>query len=174
MPIDANELLTELMARLPELEWKISGLGSSFSKSSLPKGLFRNIKADAAACVAEIKKDIDSLSAQKSDRGALYLAEQIKQKINVLVALCHMHRRKNITEEKVYFGVKMLSTRQQWIHALEEDIHLLERQQEAMTNTLKQMLRNQNSTAILHLKAELGEIEQRLTLAKETLNRTVS
>lgn len=126
------------------------------------------------ACVAEIKADVELLSQQKNERSAFYLAERIRQKINVLVALCQIHNRKNKPEEKVSFGVKMLSTRQQWIHDLELDIHTLEKQQQAMTKTLEQMLRYNKTEAILDLKAELGKIERRLTLAKETFNRAVS
>lgn len=173
MHTESDELLTGLIARLPELEWKISGLG--IANHSLPKGLFRTYReTNGSAYVAEIKEDLQSLSQQKNARSALYLAERIRQKVNVLVALCHMHKRRNKSEEKVYFGVKMLGTRQQWINDLEADIHVLETQQQAMHKTLEQMLRGNNAEAILQLKAELGEIERRLTLARETLNRAVS
>ena len=176
MPTETKELLSELITRLPELEWKISGLGSSFSIRSLPKGLFRtNIGENAAACIAEIKQDIQTLSQQKPGRSALYLAERITRKVNVLVAVCHVYGRKNKAEEKTSFGVTMLSTRQQWIQELEKDIHTLEQQQQAMLKTLEQMQRNHHdATAILHLKAELGKIERHLTLAAETLNRAVT
>lgn len=172
MLTESNELLTELIARLPELEWKISGLGSSFSSYSLPRGLFRAaIEPSGVACVAEIKADIQALSQQQNERSAFYLAERIRQKVNVLVALCQIHSRKNKSAEKVHFGVTMLSTRQQWIQNLTTDIHTLEGQQQAITKTLEQMIRSNNSATILQLKAELGEIERRVTLAKETLAR---
>ena len=175
MPTESKELLTELIARLPELEWKVSGLGTSFSPYSLPRGLFRaDRELTGAACIAEIKTDIQALSQQQNERSAVYLAERIRKKINVLVALCQIHSRKNKADEKVSFGVKMLSTRQQWICDLESDIGGMERQQQAMLKTLEQMMRNQNTTATLQLKAELGEIERRITLAKETLNRAIS
>jgi hypothetical protein len=175
MAAESNELLHELIARLPELEWKINGLGSSFSGHSLPRGLFRwSFEPSGAACVAEIKADLQALSQQDNERSANYLAERIRQKINVLVALCQIHSRKNKPQQKAYFGVKMLSTRQQWIHDLEVDIRTMEQQQQAMNKTLDQMMRSQNAAAILQLKSELGEIERRLTLAKETLTRAVS
>jgi hypothetical protein len=175
MPNDSIELLTKLITRLPELEWKMSGLGSSFSSHSLPRGLFRAaIESNGASCIAEIKADIHALSEQSNERSAVYLAERIQQKINVLVALCQMHSRKNKVEEKVSFGVKMLSTRKQWIGDLEADIHALEAQQHALNNTLEHMTRSHNSAVILQVKAELGTIERRLTLAKETLNRAIS
>lgn len=78
------------------------------------------------------------------------------------------------SEEKVSFGIKMLSTRQQWINDLEMEINKLVAQQQAMTKALEHHRHSHNSSAILHLKAELGEVERRLTLAKETLNRAVS
>lgn len=175
MPTESNQLLSDLITRLPELEWKISGLGSSFSSRSLPRGLFANKDASGASCIAEIKADIQALSAQKNERSAFYLAERIRRKVNVLVALCQIHRRKEKTEENVSFGVKMLSTRQQWIQGLETDIQALERQQHALSATLVQMTRSNHPAAvILQLKADLGEIERRLTLAKETLSRAVS
>jgi len=167
-----NELLAELTARLPELEWKISELSTSFSNKSLPIGLFRsNIEPSAAACVAEIKADIKALSQQKNERSAFYLAERIKQKVSVLVVLCQRQNRQKKTEDKVYFGVKMLSTRQQWLQDLEAEINTLSRQQQAMTKTLEQKRRNHHLEAVLHLKAELGEVEKRLTLAQEALYR---
>lgn len=171
----SNELLSQLMERLPELEWKISELGSFFSSHQLPKGLFHfNADASGSACIAEIKADIHALSKQQNMHSAFYLAERIRQKINVLVVLCQMHQGKNKSKEKVYFGIKMLSTRQQWINELEMEIHTLLEQQQAMAKTLVYLRHNRNSGAILHLQAELGEVERRLTLAKETLNRAVS
>lgn len=176
MPTESTQLLTELIARLPELEWKITSLGSSFSSHSLPRGLFRADKESTGAhYITEIKEDIHALSLQNNERSALYLAERLQRKINVLVALCQIHGRKNKTEEKVYFGVKMLSTRQQWICDLETDIHALEQQRQALNLTLEHMMRrNQDPEVILQLKAELGEIERRLTLVQETLKRAIS
>lgn len=176
MPAESNQLVTELIARLPELEWKISSIGTSFSSHSLPRGLFCvDKKVTGDSCIAEIKADIQALLQQTNERSALYLADRIRRKVNVLVALCQIHGRKNKTEEKVDFCVKMLSTRQQWICVLENDIQSLERQQQALGKTLAHMIgRNQEPATILQLKAELGEIERRLTLAQETLKRTVS
>ncbi|CAM2750966.1 coiled-coil protein [Legionella steigerwaltii] len=163
------------MARLPELEWKINELGSFFSSHRLPKGLFRiDEGVSGVACIAEIKADIHALSKQQNRQSAFYLAERIRRKINVLVVLCQMHQTSNKPEEKRSFGIKMLSTRRQWINDLEAEIKTLEEQQQAMTKALEHLRHNHNSSAILHLKAELGEVARRLTLAKETLNRAVS
>ncbi|MGL5743186.1 MAG: hypothetical protein ACRCXC_11960 [Legionella sp.] len=175
MSIESDELLSAIIARLPELEWKINGLGSSLSSQSLPKGLFRFTKElSGAACIAEIKADIHTLSQQQNQRSAFYLAEQIRKKINVLVVLCQMTQRKRKPEKKTCFGIKMLSTRQQWINDLEVEIHTLIAQQQAMIKTLENLKYSRNANAILHLQAELGEVERRLTLAQETLKRVVS
>jgi hypothetical protein len=174
--MESKQLLNDLTARLPELEWKINELGSAFSKYNLPKGLFRSKnELDGPACIAEIKTDIHALSLQKNERSANYLAERILQKVNVLVALCQILSRKPKVEDKSCFGVKMLSTRQQWIRDLEVKIQAMEAQRQAMGRSLEQMMRrNQQPEAILQLKAELGKIEQRITVAQETLSRAVS
>lgn len=172
---ELDELLSKLMARLPELEWKINGLGMCFIGHSLPKGLFR-VRAESTAtmCIAEIKADIQELAKQTNKRSAFYLAECIQRKVNVLVVLCQIHYRKNKPERKNYFGIKMLSTRQQWINDLETEIDALSIQQQAMVKSLEELQHLENSKTFLNLKAELGEVERRLTLVKETLTRAVS
>lgn len=170
-----NELLRELTARLPELEWKISEIGSFIHSQNIPRGLFRSVsELTGASCIEEIKTDIYALSHQDNERSAYYLANRIKQKVNVLVALCQIESKKNHVEEKVYFGMKMLSTRQQWITTLEHDIKNLEKQQQAMLSSLEHMKSGSNTEAILSLQSELGKVEQRLTLARESLNQAVS
>ncbi|STY30721.1 coiled-coil protein [Legionella wadsworthii] len=175
IPSESRELLSDLRERLPELEWKISQLGSFFSCQQLPRGLFRlDTDSTSAACIAEIKADIDALSKQQNKGSALYLADRIRRKVHVLVTLCQMHQGKNKPREKVYFGIKTLSTRQQWINDLELEIKTLSQQQQAMIKALKHLKDSPDANAILHLKAELGEVERRLTLAQETFNRAVS
>ena len=169
-----NVLLAELTSRLPELEWKIIGLGSFISCHSVPRGLFRSSnELTGTACVEEIKADIQALSHQKNERSAHYLANRIKQKVNVLVALCQIESRKNKVEEKIHFGVKMLSTRQQWIETLEREVSTLEQQQQAIAKALSQMKLSTNAEAILSVQGELGEVQRRLTLAKEALNQAI-
>jgi hypothetical protein len=170
-----DDILVELSSRLPELEWKISSLNHSFSSHSIPKGLFRpHPEFSAVACVNEIKEDITALSQQKNERSANFLATRIQQKINVLVTICNLGNQKNKREEKVHFGLQTISTRQQWIQGLELDIEILSKQQDAMTKALQAMRYNKNNEALLNLKAELGEVERRLTLAKETLNQALA
>lgn len=171
-----SDLLAELTARLPELEWKVSRLNSLLSSHSIPRGLFRpSFELTGASCIEEIKADIQALSAQKNERSAHYLADRIKQKINVLVTLCQIDSKKKKPDEKISFGVKMLSTRQQWIQTLESDITTLVKQQDAMTKALEHMKPSSTSAAsILSVQKELGELERRLTLAREALNQAVS
>jgi hypothetical protein len=169
-----DELLTELTSRLPELEWKISGLNSLISSQSMPKGLFRSSnELTGAACIEEIQVDIQALSHQKNERGAHFLANRIKQKINVLVTLCRIEGGKNKAEEKKQFSVKMLSTRQQWIASLEKEVFTLEKQQHAIAKALIQMKRSTNAAAVLTVQGELGEVQRRLTLAREALDQAI-
>lgn len=171
---DINQLLVELTSRLPELEWKISNFSTFISNHTIPKGLFHSSsELTGPVCIDEIKADIRTLSQQKTECGANYLANQIKQKVNILVTLCQMESRKNKVEKKAHFGIKMLSTRQQWIATLEQDVKTLEKQQQAIRKTLEQMKDNSNATAILNIKSELGEVEKRLTLARETLMQAI-
>ncbi|KTD33128.1 coiled-coil protein [Legionella nautarum] len=170
--MDYRALLQELTARLPELEWKISALEGALSMHSLPRGLFRpRLEVTAASCIEEIKADIRTLAEQKMASSAYYLAQRIQQKINVLVTLCHLQSSKPKNEKKPNFGLNSISTRQQWLQSLEQDINRLTEQQEAMSKALRQMQTRGDSQAVLQLNAELGEIEKRLTLAKETFAR---
>lgn len=165
-----RQLLQELEARLPELEWKISSLGSALSISSLPKGLFRSaFEMSPVSCIAEIKLDLKQLAEQGNQRSAQYLAERIRQKIAVLVTLCQLQANKPKTETRKGFGLDKISTRQQWLQSLEQDINQLNNQREALTKTLAQLNARGEVQAVLQLQAELGEVEKRLTLAKETL-----
>lgn len=170
-----NDILTQLTMRLPELEWKVNGLGSSFSVHQLPRGLFGfRLNMTGAACVEEIKMDIQALSTQTNQRAASHLALRINQKINVLVALCQINGRKNKTQTKVTFGLNALSTRQQWITRLESDIEGLTFQQLAMKKALDQQKQSENSAAVLSLHGELGEVTRRLTMATEALNQAIA
>lgn len=173
--LDISDSLTDLTLRLPELEWKISGLGSSFSTQSLPRGLFStHFGLTGALCIEEIKADIQTLASQNSSRSAVFLASRIQQKINVLVALCQAHSKNNKPEERVHFGLNKLSTRQQWIRSLEEDVTTLTLQHQALLRALEQMKCNAHVSALLGVQGELGEVEKRLTLAQEALNRAIS
>lgn len=170
-----NDLLADLSSRLPELEWKIKGLGASFPVYSLPRGLFQTpFGVSGATCIAEIKSDILALSLQKNRRSATYLASRIQQKINVLVVLCQQHQRKNKAENKLSFSLKSLSTRQQWLLALENEINTLTLQHQALLRTMAQMTLEADTASTLNVQKELGQLEKQLTLAREALQKAIS
>lgn len=165
-----SPLLHELAARLPELEWKINSLGLELSTNSLPRGLFQSrLDMNATVCIAEIKTDLQRLADKKNELSAYYLAEKIRQKISVLVTLCHLQASKPKPERKLGFGLEKLSTRQQWIHTLEEEIDHLTIQRDALANSLAQLKMRGSAQALLKLQSELGEVEKKLTQIKETL-----
>ncbi|KTD75515.1 hypothetical protein [Legionella waltersii] len=171
---EIDQVLDELSSRLPELEWKLNKLKSGITTQHLPRGLFSiGREFTGKACIDEIRTDIHSLQTRKSDQGSYFLAERIKQKINVLVLLCQIHHDHKKQEEVNSFKLQALSTRRQWIESMELEIQSLEIQYKAMLKTLGQKKEEKNSLAILPLKAELGELEKKLTLARETLNRAL-
>lgn len=161
-------LLDELQGRLPELEWKLGQRGGYISIKALPRGLF-HIKSDitAAACIAEIRTDIQTLGKQESEYTAFYLAERIRQKINVLVMLCQARSKAPRNEERIAFGIQAISTRQQWLKSLEQDIELLKQQRLVMLNALEQMNQRGNTDGFLDLQGQLGALEKKLTMAEE-------
>lgn len=167
-------LLDELSARLPELEWQVCGLSTRIVAKQLPQGLFRqHFDATAVMYINEVKEDIHTLAKQKNQSSGLYLAERIKRKIDVLVMLCQIDNRKEKPESRPAFSLKSLSTRQQWLHSLEQEVATLSQQHQALSSSLLQ-LTTSNPAAVLNLKAELGKIEQRLTLAQEALARAIA
>lgn len=157
------------------MEWQLSKLGSSFSAKSLPKALFRQpVDAPASAYATEIRDDISSLSSQTNQRAVHYLALKISQKIHVLVSICSRHNRAQPDMDIVSYGVDKISTRQQWLQTLEANILMLDAQRESLVNTLAQKgCSSDDSLTQLNLQRELGELEKRLTLARETWERAI-
>jgi hypothetical protein len=169
-----KELTVDLIARLPELEWKAADLNPFLFSKSIPKNVFRTLDVTAAACINEIKADIQTLAKQDNYLSAYYLAGQVKQKISVLVGLCKIEK-KNKQQKDAGFGISMLSTRQQWLQSLEQTVSILTKQQEALAKTLTQMQSHNTDVAVLlNIKSELGEAQRRLTLAKEALNKATT
>lgn len=167
-----ESVLKKLTARLPELEWKLSRLGSAFAVSALPAGLFSaRIGTTAQSAVAEIKSDIAALAKRREGRSSLYLARRIQQKINVLVALCHQA---NLDEKKdnpsSHLGINQLMTRQQWLSSLTSEIDRLVVQKEALSRALSETI----PATCLILEGEMGELEKRLTLARERYQQAIA
>ena len=163
-----------LSSRLPELEWKLRASHVILNPKLLPRGLFQNrLEMTPQSCIEEIRADLQLLKTQTSERREHYLADKISQKINVLVMLCkpHEHKSKNTPPT---FGIKSLTTRQQWLRSLEEEIERLNHLEKTLVSTLSNHHTHQDSQVRLNLQAELGEVSRCLTLAKETLTRAIS
>lgn len=170
--MDVSNQVASLMSRMPELEWQLGKLGSSFSPKSLPRALFRQaFDAPVLAYVAEIKADIATLSMHNNQQVVRYLALKVTQKVNVLVTICSRHNREQPVQEVVSYGVDKISTRQQWLQSLEANILMLDSQRQALANVLAQNNHADDSLSQLNLQRELGELEKRLTLARETRDR---
>ena len=160
-----------LLARLPELAWKLDALHPVFNTKLLPRGLFNyKLEMTPQSCIDEIHADLRVLKDHKNERSAHYLADRVSRKINVLVQLCKVSvKKKPVTT----FGVQSISTRQQWLQSLQEDIVRLGIQQQALTTTHNRLQTGHDPQTILSLQAELGEVERCLTLARETLLRAM-
>ncbi len=161
-----------LSARLPELAWRLSMLYSVLNPKLLPRGLFyEQFEMTPQSCIDEINADLQTLNDHDNERSVHYLAKRVSQKINVLVRLCQKQIDKKTTGVSQTFGVQTISTRQQWLITLQEEIARLSAQQLALTTALSQLHQEKNPQTILNLQAEVGEVERRLTLARETLTR---
>lgn len=164
-------LCADLVSRLPELEWQLSRLAPSLFTQALPKNLFQTQELTAAGCIEELKTDVLNLRAQKHEQRAAYLAEHLKRKISILVGLCRLQQKNNDESKVRAFSLKMLSTRQQWLQALEEEANALKKQRDALSRRLEHLAgQHHDASMILNLKAELGALEKKLTLAEETLS----
>lgn len=170
-----NETVRLLSARLPELAWKLGALDSTLNPKLLPRGLFNyQFEMTPQSCIDEINENLQAVKNQTNERSAHYLAERIHQKINVLVRLCHLRGEKKSQAGSMPFGVQAINTRQQWLQTLQDDIASLNAQQQALQHAFLRLQGLGDSTSILSLQAELGEIERRLTLANETLMRATA
>ena len=167
-----HESVDCLSARLPELAWKLGSRYVVLNPKLLPRGLFlERLEMTPQSCIDEINEDLQLLCDHKNDRSACYLAERVSQKINVLIRLCQMDVEKKSGAQPLPFGMQSISTRQQWLGALQDDITRLSVQHLALTATLGNLQKGQKLQAILSIQAEVGEVERRLTLARETLAR---
>lgn len=172
--MNIKQLLAELSGRLPELEWKLGNMGKVFSSKSLPKSLFRlGMGASSRAYVEEIKTDIQILGQRRDQSSALFLAGRIRQKINVLVALCQLDTTLEKPDTNINYNMDRLATRQQWLQSLTEEISILDQQLQALRSTHKKLI-GQDPASQLNLQAELGRVEKRLTLAQETYKKATN
>lgn len=169
--ISINESVQALSARLPELAWKLDAMYSEINPKLLPRGLFnQQFEMTPQSCIQEIKDDLRILKAHKNERSLHYLALRVNQKINVLVRLCQMRTDKK-PKAPSGFGVQSITTRQQWLETLQQDIEKLSMQQQALSARIQQLQKKHTTQDLMQIKADIGEIERRLTLARETLAR---
>ena len=167
-----HESVERLSARLPELAWKLSSRYSLINHKLLPRGLFLEpLEMTPQSCIDEIYADLKRVRDHKNERSACYLAERISQKINVLIRLCQKPVEIKPGTQSHVFSIQTISTRQQWLDALHDDIVRLDVQYLALTTTLNNLQNGGSIQAILSVQAEVGEVERRLTLARETLAR---
>lgn len=165
--------IVQLEARLPELEWKLAQLAVHLSARSISSGIFQQrFQMTPQTCIQEIKADLTALKIQMNGQRAEFLVDRVSRKINTLVKLCQMSRPKQKIEPRENFNVKTMSTRQQWIKSIQCDIIKLAEQKQSLASRLSQ-LDAKNTEVALTIQGELGEVERRLTLAQERLNRTV-
>lgn len=170
---EIQTLVEQLSARLPELEWKLKNLQIYIHSKTLSPGLFQNrVDISAQTCMAEVKADLKALTSEADRPGARYLTQRINQKINALVRLCQLHEGKpNPRETRASFGINTISTRQQWLIDVRNEIEALEQQQQALLSQLEQMQQRNQQQTVLTIKTQLGEVEKQLTLAKEALGK---
>lgn len=167
-----QNLITELMARLPELEWKVSNLNPALFNRSLPKKIFKTQEPTALACINELKADLHVLKQVKHERSAEYLAEQLKQKVSILVGISRLEHKNKGKIQPASFSMEKICTRQQWLQSLEQEVTVLRKQKQALSTRLTQINPHKSDPAVLlNLKHELGLLEKKLTLAEEALNK---
>ena len=104
--------LEQAISRLPELEWKLTGLGV-IKSHLLPRGLFKDqIEPSPQSCINEIKSDLQRLQSHPEGQEGSYLVNKIYRKVNVLVRICHEHERKNVKAPAAAFLVCQLPTKE--------------------------------------------------------------
>jgi hypothetical protein len=165
-----TDVLDGLMSRLPELEWRLGEIGA-ITEKQLPRGLFRcaeeGRRLDAVCYIREIKSDIEALGRQREIHSERYLVEKVSQKIHVLLQLCQLARRKTESKPRAPLSVHRLSTRQQWLGQLQDDIDRLMVQQQALRRAVEEKASLRAPDAMLALQRELGEITRYLVMAEE-------
>lgn len=163
-------MVKELSAKLPDLLWRMTKLKLNLHLKCLPEGLFTyTYDYTPQSCIDEITEELNVLANQSNQRSAYFLANRIARKINVLVRLCRIQEKKLDLQAPVKtFSIQAMSTRQQWLQTLEQDIHFLNEQQPALMARMERAKKEQDQQLILTLQMELGDLEKQMTLLKET------
>lgn len=91
-----DDVLQGLIARLPELEWRLAEVGF-IPDQRLPRGLFQCVRDGGSLVpmdyVSEVKRDLDALGRAQGGPSACFLADQVSRKINVLLQICQLSRK---------------------------------------------------------------------------------
>jgi hypothetical protein len=171
--MDLNDAVHALATRIPELEWRLSKL-PYIARAKLPRGLFQHDThltwIDSRRCIESLRHDLEALQANPDDFAAHFIAQQLSRKVNVLLRICH---ESSFKEARLpVFSMQRMSTRQQWLVQLQQDITRLTAQQAALLEALStHEARLMSVDATLLLQHELGEVTRRLTEAQEKLAR---
>lgn len=153
--MDWLQMKARLRERLPELERQILKLGEFFPLKLLPSGLFRDV-ACGMDCIAEISRDLKTISPHASDAMLTYWSQRLSQKIHVLVHICRTHTTRNLS---VAANLDKLGTRAQWLADLQQKQTRLIAQQTAISKRLE----TKSDLQTLHaLQQELRDIQHQL------------
>jgi len=165
-----TDIVDKLLARLPELEWKIGSLSFVLRAAMLPRGLFKQ-RSDITAhsCVEEIKSDLVILKTQTNERVAQHIANQVGKKIDVLVRICQLQRSTTVKQHPVNFTINKISTREQWLTMLYTEAATLQLQRDAIATTCAMLQKYQQTTELLKAQTELAELESRLAVVNTAL-----
>lgn len=162
--------LQHLIARIPELEWKLGQVGT-IRAHQLPPGLFRcQLEFTPTAALLEVKKDLALLKEKINEPVSYYLVRSISQKVYVLVRLCKMHfKRPKSSQAKMVPNLDVISSRQQWLKNTQNEIEVLTVQHKALQSALIALQKSgaPNKDAILTAQADVGDVEKRITLLRE-------
>lgn len=173
---DATALFETLSNRLSELLWQLDKTRVSLNSKAIPEGVFPGVgDKTPKACIQDINHDLQALRKESSEPGARFLAARIFKKIAILTTLCEIQSGKQTpVAASKRFNIKTLGTRQHWLKTVEDDIATLTAQQQALRAHLEHLKPQQADETSLTLQAELGEIERRLTLAREAFSKALA
>lgn len=164
-------LLQSIKDRLPELAWKTSLLPHRMTLHALPKNLFKiSVDSHPSDCVNEIKDDLlRLLNTKQFSQEYAFLVRRLEQKIEVLVRLCQVEKKKQSTNSASTQLMMRLCHRRQWVEELEANIEALQCQHHHLQ---AQLIESKDTQIQLTMQSELGKLEQKITILKEKLTQT--
>lgn len=159
MPIEEIKQLTE---RLQVLEWMFYQWQDKIFPRQVPVGLFRVPSGPQKPIMyfLDIQKDLSRMQSSKEMAVMTYLAQQIRQKINVLVYLFQTQPNKQRLDRNITPSAFL--TRKQWLNELVQKQIYLQKQQQSLEKLYEQALLAKNKENAAQIKSSLDEIEQHL------------